>query len=106
MAAYTYKQVTHRDDYLAAIPLWQEQSGRESNEDPGYDGDCWLVTEFLLDQKDATLTRVTAERDRLRLALGHNEDVAACAEFHELAKALEAIRRVSADALRREVADA
>lgn len=69
MASYSYKQVTHRDDYLAAIALWQEQSGRESDEDPNYDGDCWLVTEFLLDQKDADLARVTAERDRLTLDL-------------------------------------
>lgn len=46
------------------------------------------------------LVEMRAENSRLRAALGHNEDVAACAEFHELRQALDAIRRVSQAALR------
>lgn len=36
---------------------------------------------------EARLFDIEAENSRLRAALGHNEDVAACAEFHELRQA-------------------
>lgn len=64
MAAYSYKEVTHREDFNAAIgpamkAHWMEESEFDGNSN--YDGHCWLVAAYLLDQKDAEIERLKAE---------------------------------------------
>lgn len=58
MAAYSYKEVCHRPDYQEAEVEWAQMYGQEPDGDPGYDGDCWWVTNFLLDKKDAEIARL------------------------------------------------
>ena len=68
MAAYSYKTVVNRMDFQAASEPAMESMHytlADYDGDPAYDGDCWYVAAFLLEQKDAGLTALRAENDKL-----------------------------------------
>jgi hypothetical protein len=64
MGSYSYKDVTHREDFQNALREWEVQHG-EYDGDVGYDGDGWLVAAFLLEKKDA---EIAALKERLENA--------------------------------------
>lgn len=90
MAHYNYKNVAHRPDFNAAIePAMKAAYPGEDHEcdgDPGYDGDYWLVADFLLDQKDKEIGRL---RKLVDLAVdaynagGEDECCVACMKIYE-----------------------
>jgi hypothetical protein len=69
MAAYSYKEVVFRDDFLAeAARLNREDAYFRQDPyecDPGYDGDCWIVAASLLERKDAEIAHLRSIIDAL-----------------------------------------
>ena len=60
MAAYAYKSVMFREDFMAAIPRYESKEGVEFEGTCDMDGDAWYVAEFLLNEKDAEIARLKA----------------------------------------------
>lgn len=63
MAAYSYKEVVYREDYRKAIQPCMESLNATISDydgDAGYDGDCWLVAAYLLEQKDREIAELRA----------------------------------------------
>ena len=55
MAFYNYKRVLFRDDYKQAKKELEEINGEEYDNDANYDGESWLVVEFLLNKYQANI---------------------------------------------------
>lgn len=77
MAAYSYKRVAYRKDYLEMEKTFAERYGEEADGDPSYLGDNWVIAADLLEAKDAEIEALRAkvaglegdlERERMRLA--------------------------------------
>lgn len=63
MGFYNYKRVFHRDDFMAEAEVYaaeQKAIGEEYEGTCDYDGDGWVVTERLLNKKDAEIARLTS----------------------------------------------
>lgn len=60
MAAYAYKSVMFREDFIAAIPRYEAHEKAVYEGDNSYDGDAWYVVEFLLNEKDTEIARLRA----------------------------------------------
>lgn len=52
MAYYAYKRVVYRDDFQEAKNKYELEYGYETDNDSNYDGENWIITEYLLDLKD------------------------------------------------------
>ena len=63
MGAYSYKEVMYRGDFQKAIKPCMESCGATEGDydgDANYDGDAWIVTAFLLEEKDREIATLTA----------------------------------------------
>jgi hypothetical protein len=58
MAFYTYKKVAFRDDFTKAQEEFEAKNGYEIDDGFDYNGDCWLVVNYLLDSKDKEIARL------------------------------------------------
>lgn len=73
VAAYSYKEVMYRDDFLAAVKPAMEQLAKTADDydgDAGYDGDGWLVAAYLIEQKDAEIIRLRSALERIAKGAG------------------------------------
>ncbi len=61
MAYYNYKRVVYRDDYKKAKEEIEARDGEEYDNEANYDGDAWLVVEFLLDKYKAQIEELEAD---------------------------------------------
>jgi hypothetical protein len=61
MAYYNYKRVVYRDDYEQAKKEIEARDGEEYDNDANYDGEAWLVVEFLLDKYQARIKELEAD---------------------------------------------
>ena len=55
MAFYNYKRVVYRDDYKQAKKELEARYGEEFENSVDYDGDAWIVVEFLLNKLHAEI---------------------------------------------------
>lgn len=58
MAAYSYKRVAHRGDFLEMEKTFKERYGEEPDGDPSYLGDNWVIAADLLEAKDARIAEL------------------------------------------------
>ena len=55
MAYYNYKRVVYREDYKQAKKELEARDGEEYENSIDYDGDAWVVVQFLLDKLNAEI---------------------------------------------------
>ena len=58
-----YKRVVYRADYAQAKAELEANEGEEYENTVDYDGDVWIVVEYLLDKLTAELDKRTRQRD-------------------------------------------
>lgn len=71
MAAYSYKDVVYRTDFQDAIEpamIACLATRADYDGDANYNGDCWVVAAYLLEQKDARIAELDAAHNALETA--------------------------------------
>ena len=61
MAFYNYKRVTNREDYHQARQELEEIEGQEFEGTVDYDGDAWIIVEFLLNKLQNQIKQLQGE---------------------------------------------